>query len=63
MTNKSICLAFEVHQPFRLRKDFFWNKRMFKRSVKSSSTITSSVKKIERYLRRLRENAIAPRMR
>lgn len=34
MTKKSICLAFEVHQPFRLRKDFFWNKQMFKRSVK-----------------------------
>jgi len=31
---KSICLAFEVHQPFRLRKDFFWNKQMFKRNVK-----------------------------
>jgi len=30
---KSICLAFEVHQPFRLRKDFFWNKQMFNRSV------------------------------
>jgi alpha-amylase len=30
---KSICLAFEVHQPFRLRKDFFWNKQMFKRSM------------------------------
>ena len=36
MTNKkSICLAFEVHQPFRLRKDFFWNKRMFRRGVKT----------------------------
>ncbi|MEA2074881.1 MAG: glycoside hydrolase family 57 protein [Euryarchaeota archaeon] len=34
MTKKSICLAFEVHQPFRLRKDFYWNKQMFKRSVK-----------------------------
>ena len=31
---KSICLAFEVHQPFRLKKDFFWNKQMFKRNVK-----------------------------
>jgi alpha-amylase len=29
MTPKSICLAFEVHQPFRLRKDFFWTKQMF----------------------------------
>lgn len=35
MTKKSICLAFEVHQPFRLRKDFFWNKQMFKRNVKA----------------------------
>lgn len=26
---KYICLAFEVHQPFRLRNDFFWSKRMF----------------------------------
>jgi alpha-amylase len=34
MAKKSICLAFEVHQPFRLRKDFFWNKQMFKRNVK-----------------------------
>ena len=34
MVKKSICLAFEVHQPFRLRNDFFWNKQMFKRSVK-----------------------------
>ncbi len=34
MTKKSICLAFEVHQPFRLRKDFFWNKQMFKRGMK-----------------------------
>lgn len=34
MVKKSICFAFEVHQPFRLRKDFFWNKRMFKRSTK-----------------------------
>jgi len=34
MTKKSICLAFEVHQPFRLRTDFFWNKQMFKRSKK-----------------------------
>lgn len=25
-----ICLCFEVHQPFRLRKEFFWEKRMFK---------------------------------
>jgi alpha-amylase len=35
MVKKSICLAFEVHQPFRLRNDFFWTKQMFKRSVKS----------------------------
>jgi alpha-amylase len=34
MAKKSFCLAFEVHQPFRLRKDFFWNKKMFKKSVK-----------------------------
>ncbi|RLG39034.1 MAG: alpha-amlyase [Candidatus Alkanophagales archaeon] len=26
---KYICLAFEVHQPYRLRSDFFWKKRMF----------------------------------
>jgi len=25
-----ICLIFELHQPFRLRKDFFWGKRLFK---------------------------------
>ncbi|MCD6455504.1 MAG: hypothetical protein J7K81_01765 [Methanophagales archaeon] len=31
---KSICLVFEVHPPFRLKKDFFWNKQMFKRNVK-----------------------------
>ena len=24
-----IVLAFEVHQPFRIRKDFFWNQNMF----------------------------------
>ncbi len=24
-----IVLAFEVHQPFRIRKDFFWNQKMF----------------------------------
>ncbi|NOZ76388.1 MAG: alpha-amylase [Euryarchaeota archaeon] len=24
-----ICLCFEVHQPFRLKKDFFWKRRMF----------------------------------
>jgi alpha-amylase len=33
MVKKSICLAFEVHQPFRLRTDFFWTKQMFKRGV------------------------------
>ncbi len=33
MVKKSICFAFEVHQPFRLRKDFYWSKRMFNRSV------------------------------
>jgi len=26
-----IVLVFEVHQPFRIRKDFFWDRRMFKR--------------------------------
>ncbi len=26
-----IVLAFEVHQPFRIRKDFFWNQRLFRR--------------------------------
>ncbi|MHC1635820.1 MAG: glycoside hydrolase family 57 protein [Candidatus Methanospirareceae archaeon] len=31
---KGICFAFEVHQPFRLRKDFFWAKKMFSRDVK-----------------------------
>jgi len=35
MEKKSICLAFEVHQPFRLRKDFFWTKQMFRRDLKS----------------------------
>lgn len=29
-----ITLGFEVHQPYRVRRDFFWNKRMFK-SLKS----------------------------
>jgi len=27
----SITLGFEVHQPYRVREDFFWNKRMFRR--------------------------------
>ena len=35
MVKKSICLAFEVHQPFRLKKDFFWTKQMFRRGLKS----------------------------
>lgn len=35
MVKKSICFAFEVHQPYRLRKDFFWTKQMFRRSLKS----------------------------
>jgi alpha-amylase len=35
MAKKSICIAFEVHQPFRLRENFFWNKKMFRRSVKA----------------------------
>ena len=26
-----VVLVFEVHQPFRIRKDFFWDRRMFKR--------------------------------
>jgi alpha-amylase len=26
-----VVLVFEVHQPFRTRKDFFWDRRMFKR--------------------------------
>jgi len=26
-----VVLVFEVHQPFRIRKDFFWERRMFKR--------------------------------
>ncbi len=30
---KDICLVFEVHQPFRLRKDFFWGKNMLKNEV------------------------------
>lgn len=30
-----IVLVFEVHQPFRLRKDFFWENRMFKRLRKN----------------------------
>jgi alpha-amylase len=37
---KSICLAFEVHQPFRLRNDFFWDKHMLKRSVKGDEIFT-----------------------
>jgi alpha-amylase len=28
-----VCLCFEVHQPFRLRKDFFWERKMFKHDV------------------------------
>ncbi|RZN37631.1 MAG: hypothetical protein EFT35_05900, partial [Methanophagales archaeon ANME-1-THS] len=36
MVKKSICLAFEVHQPFRLKKDFFWTKQMFRRGLKST---------------------------
>lgn len=27
-----ICLCFEVHQPFRLKKGFFWERQMFKRT-------------------------------
>ncbi len=33
MAKKSVCLGFEVHQPFRLRNDFFWRKRMYKRGL------------------------------
>ncbi|MBK5191283.1 MAG: glycoside hydrolase family 57 protein [Methanosarcinales archaeon] len=40
MVKKSICLAFEVHQPFRLRNDFFWDKHLFKRSVKEGDLFT-----------------------
>ncbi len=29
-----VTLSFEVHQPFRLRDDFFWNRRMFKKADK-----------------------------
>ncbi len=29
-----ICFAFEVHQPYRLKKDFFWNREMLKRRSK-----------------------------
>jgi len=29
-----ICLAFEVHQPYRLNRDFFWNREMFKKRSK-----------------------------
>ncbi len=28
-----ICLCFEVHQPYRLKKDFFWNKIRFKKDL------------------------------
>jgi alpha-amylase len=27
----AVTLGFEVHQPFRVREDFFWNNRMFKK--------------------------------
>jgi alpha-amylase len=37
MMKKSICLAFEVHQPFRLRRDFFWNKQQFRKGVTSEN--------------------------
>jgi alpha-amylase len=40
MTKKSICLAFEVHQPFRLRNDFFWGKHMFRRNVEGGDLFT-----------------------
>ncbi|MBN1455153.1 MAG: glycoside hydrolase family 57 protein [Methanomicrobia archaeon] len=35
MEKKSICLGFEVHQPFRLRNDYFWSKRMYKRGLRA----------------------------
>jgi alpha-amylase len=35
MDKKSICLGFEVHQPFRLRNGFFWTKQMFKRGLRA----------------------------
>jgi alpha-amylase len=35
MDKKSICLGFEVHQPFRLRNDYFWSKRMYKRGLRA----------------------------
>ena len=35
MEKKSICLGFEVHQPFRLRDDYFWSKRMYKRGLRA----------------------------
>ncbi len=28
-----VCLCFEVHQPFRLNKNFYWEKKMFKRKA------------------------------
>jgi len=28
---KSVILAFEVHQPFRIRRNYFWERRMFRR--------------------------------
>ena len=40
MVKKSICLIFEVHQPFRLQNDFFWTKRMFKRGLKGEDLFT-----------------------
>ncbi len=40
MVKKSICLIFEVHQPFRLWNDFFWTKRMFKRGLKEEDLFT-----------------------
>ncbi len=33
MAKKSLTLVFEVHQPFRLRKDFFWCKKQFNRKA------------------------------
>ena len=29
-----IVFVFEVHQPYRLRRDFFWENRIFKRLKK-----------------------------
>jgi alpha-amylase len=40
MVKKSVCLVFEVHQPYRLRDDFFWQKQMFKGSVKGADLFT-----------------------